>query len=235
MFEILVGRTPFESTRVLPNQDGDGLSSDSTDSVDEKSPIPTEEEYKEYHERTKTGLWYGKYNIPSGEFDSPHCSATKLTSTIVDLEHLLRLMMSPDPEYRINAMQVYHHRALLLPEPQPVVTPQFVRAAATFEEATEHPVPAQKQKRVKKVKSRPATREGRASTPALGESIKQHTNTVEPSPSRAKGHSGGSDGTPKKKAMVIRKSQDDLLQPIHAKHNDDTTRKSPTLLVSERI
>lgn len=49
------------------------------------------------------------------------------------MEDLLRRMICPIPEYRCTAMEAYHHPALLPDAPAAIVTPHFVRAAATHD------------------------------------------------------------------------------------------------------
>ncbi|ORY31808.1 hypothetical protein BCR39DRAFT_80876 [Naematelia encephala] len=129
----------------------------------------TAEEYMIYYERCKRGKWLGEWYISQ------------------DLEHLIRSMVCPDPAYRISAMQAYHHPSLQPTTPNVIITPHFVRAAASFEESDEPPVPnvppaPPKKDQVLdegKKKRRTKTREHqpvRTTTPtALGESIKQHT------------------------------------------------------------
>ncbi|WVQ73507.1 hypothetical protein IAR50_003079 [Cryptococcus sp. DSM 104548] len=152
MFEILIGRTPFEA--------------------DDQEQFSTPEELVVYYERTKVGRWVGDWSMPA------------------DIEVLLRKMINPDPAYRITAMDVYHDESLQPSAPSVIITPHFVRQAANFEE---EPLPAppaevvatarrddekkEKRKSKKKVKLTQASKEAhaRSVTPALGESIKQHT------------------------------------------------------------
>ncbi|RXK36260.1 CAMK/CAMKL protein kinase [Tremella mesenterica] len=149
MFEILIGRTPFEAN--------------------EEEEFFTPEQLIVYYERTKRGVWVGDWSMPS------------------DLEELLRAMINPDPTYRLTAMQAYHHHALQPSSPSIIVTPHFVRMAATFDD---EPLPApskqdittvarhEKSKSVADAKKKRKTKEApRAATPIpLGESIKQHAN-----------------------------------------------------------
>ncbi|ODN74147.1 hypothetical protein L202_07598 [Cryptococcus amylolentus CBS 6039] len=157
MFEILIGRTPFEA--------------------DDQEQFSTPEELVVYYERTKVGRWVGEWDMPP------------------DIEVLLHKMINPDPAYRITAMDAYHDEALQPSAPSVIVTPHFVRQAANFEE---EPLPAppaevvakvkrddekkEKRKSKKKVKPTQASKEAhsRSVTPALGESIKQHTSISKP-------------------------------------------------------
>ncbi|KAK8858890.1 hypothetical protein IAR55_003121 [Kwoniella newhampshirensis] len=168
MFEILIGRTPFEK--------------------EDQEEFTTAEDFMVYYERTRRGQWIGPWEMPA------------------DLEDLLRHMIQPDPTYRYTAMQAYHHSALQPSAPSVIVTPHFVRAAASFElsdEPVPHPpeewnqasstvgggktevVPPEKEKKKKhKVKKDGTSHKEpyyRAATPtALGESIKQHTSGNKP-------------------------------------------------------
>lgn len=179
MFEILTGRTPFEA--------------------DDQELFSTPEELVIYYERTRKGHWVGQWSIPS------------------DIEALLRQMINPDTAYRINAMEAYHHPALQPKAPNVIITPHFVRAAASFD-VEEEPLPnppaqtyfvaedhhiqakgdtekekenEKKEKRKSKRKTKrdqsatshelpPSHLHVRAMTPALGESIKQHTSVSKP-------------------------------------------------------
>lgn len=167
MFEILIGRTPFEA--------------------DDQEQFSTPEEIVIYYERTRKGQWVGQWSIPSG------------------IETLLRQMINPDPVYRVTAMEAYHHPALQPEAPSVIITPHFVRAAASFD--VEEPLPAppaqthaaedhtlakddrekekEKRKSKRKAKRDDATSHEprshfRSTTPALGESIKQHTSVSKP-------------------------------------------------------
>ncbi|WVO18574.1 hypothetical protein L204_106293 [Cryptococcus depauperatus] len=168
MFEILVGRTPFET--------------------DDQEQFSTPEELVVYYERTKRGEWIGEWDIPE------------------DIENLLRRMIHPDPARRISAIDAYQDRCLQSCAPSVIITPQFVRTAATFDEedtstparpdfVDENPAGAvisahmtSKQvaestegRELRKTK-RKTKRTGQSikeaptysTTPALGESIKQH-------------------------------------------------------------
>ncbi|WVQ84397.1 hypothetical protein IAT38_006549 [Cryptococcus sp. DSM 104549] len=165
MFEILIGRTPFEA--------------------DDQEQFSTPEELVIYYERSKRGDWVGEWSMPE------------------DIEGLLRQMINPDPAHRITAMDAYHHQALQPSAPSVIITPHFIRAAASFD-VVDEPVPApeeftqavaaanakqsvgepekdKKRKTKRKVKKDAGqTVSARASTPALGESIKQHTSAAKP-------------------------------------------------------
>lgn len=140
-------------------------------------------------------------------------------------------MINPDPAYRISAMQAYHHPALQPKAPNVIITPHFVRAAASFdvEEEPLPPPPAQtyvvaedhqiqakgdtekekeKEKKEKRKFKRKTKRDQsatshdpppshpplhvRATTPALGESIKQHTSVTKLKRDRTTTDLGGS-------------------------------------------
>ncbi|WWC88336.1 uncharacterized protein L201_003246 [Kwoniella dendrophila CBS 6074] len=168
MFEILIGRTPFEAN--------------------EDEQFQTPEELVIYYERTKRGQWVGEWSMPEG------------------LQNLFQHMINPDPAYRISAMQAYHHPALQPSAPSVIITPHFVRAAASFDEFNEEPIPnppieyaeaveatkastgAVEKKKKRKVKKdgqhhhhhhhhshKDKDHSHKAATQALGESIKQHT------------------------------------------------------------
>lgn len=111
----------------------------------------TEEEYRAYFERSKRGIWLGDWDIPT------------------DLEHLIQHMLRIDPVKRYTAMEAYHHPSLRLTAPDVIITPHFVRAAASFD--APEPVP------VKPKKKAPS---GRSTPLPLGESIKQHTAKASP-------------------------------------------------------
>lgn len=149
-------------------------------------------------------------------------------------------MIQPDPAYRFTAMQSYHHPALQPVAPSVIITPHFVRAAASFDfgEDAAPPVPAaqvndtkdtsktgkndEKKTRKKKKDARVRERDtqaqpARAATPALGESIKQHTIVPRKAAQAGKGKDAGAgaggDGgiesspSPKKQSkLVIKKS-----------------------------
>jgi protein-serine/threonine kinase len=146
------------------------------------------------------------------------------------MEDLLRRMIHPDPAYRISAMQAYHHPALHLEPPSEIITPHFVRAAATFEE--EDPLPnhaaerarqareakdakkadeKKRRRRRKEVEVHVGAQGPRATTPtptALGESIKQHTSIGKPKVSKwDKGVAEENEmPSPSKAKMVIKTS-----------------------------
>lgn len=144
-----------------------------------------------------------------------------LMNMLTDLQNLLRLMICPDPAYRITAMQAYHHPALLPTAPTVIITPHFVRAAASFDYSEETmPPPAkvedgEKNKRKSRNQKKTAKEQPRASTPtALGESIKQHTSVSKPKAEKrdgVKGMKGEMTPSPRKERLVIRKSSDVLL------------------------
>ncbi|WWD18784.1 hypothetical protein CI109_103239 [Kwoniella shandongensis] len=159
MFEILIGRTPFEDEG-------------------EEEQFATPDQLVVYYERSRRGVWIGEWAMPE------------------DLEDLLRHMIHPDPTHRSTAMDAYHHQALQPSAPSVIVTPHFVRAAASFDDS-EEPLPppeeftqalahannatattGDKEKKKKRKVKKDHNREPyhRTATPtALGESIKQHT------------------------------------------------------------
>lgn len=205
-------------------------------------------------------------------------------------------MIQPDPAYRISAMQAYHHPALQAPAPSVIITPHFVRAAATFEPEDE-PLPVlpsernvtvrthqqqvhqhdkqpqqptrqhrkpvepvksvnqvvplkdekenrrqefnqdEKKARRKPEKSRKDQLRSTTPTPALGESIKQHTATShtqqqQATDKRSSGVKGvktrSEDGVDGKNKLVIRKSRDAMLEPRNSADGDqeDITREA---------
>jgi hypothetical protein len=149
-------------------------------------------------------------------------------------------MIQPDPAYRFTAMQSYHHPALQPLAPSVIITPHFVRAAASFDFAEDAapPIPAaqvgetrdtsksgkndEKKTRKKKKDARARERDrdvqaqpARAATPALGESIKQHTSVPRKVAQAGKGKDAGVGGdgriesspSPRKQSkLVIKKS-----------------------------
>nr|XP_018262002.1 CAMK/CAMKL protein kinase [Kwoniella dejecticola CBS 10117]OBR84160.1 CAMK/CAMKL protein kinase [Kwoniella dejecticola CBS 10117] len=164
MFELLMGRTPFEESA--------------------SEEFQTADELAVYYERARRGTWVGEWSIPR------------------DLENLLQYMIYPDPTYRISAMQAYYHAALKPQAPSVLITPEFIRAAASFDGYDRKTVPlptappavyteavaavkaGDEKKKKRKTKKdghhthrdKDTTRHShRATTPALGESIKQHT------------------------------------------------------------
>nr|XP_019013084.1 CAMK/CAMKL protein kinase [Kwoniella pini CBS 10737]OCF51865.1 CAMK/CAMKL protein kinase [Kwoniella pini CBS 10737] len=205
MFEILIGRTPFEEN--------------------EAEQFQTPKELLVYYERSKRGRWVGEWSMPEG------------------LENLLRYMICPDPAYRISAMQAYHHPALQPEAPSVIITPHFVRAAATSEGYENEPIPAppveyteavtaanekKKKRKVKKDghnvhKEKDATRHShRATTPALGESIKQHTSI--PKNYHAKGGDEDKENVDEKERLsklIIRKRESEIKDKDD--ENDDPT------------
>ncbi|ORX37068.1 hypothetical protein BD324DRAFT_424119 [Kockovaella imperatae] len=194
MFEILVGRTPFESEEDI-NED-----------------FLTPEDLVVYYELSRRGEWIGDYTrIPQ------------------DLEHLLRGMICPDPAYRMSAMQAYHHPSLQPRAAEVIITPHFVRAAASYEFTEPMPRAQDKGKETKrKAKKREAgharePQQPRAVTPALGESIRQHTSVP-----RAKAGKGlPADGHTLSPRKVVLKQSREALDVDHVKEQDPTpTRKS---------
>nr|XP_019003885.1 CAMK/CAMKL protein kinase [Kwoniella mangroviensis CBS 8507]OCF67346.1 CAMK/CAMKL protein kinase [Kwoniella mangroviensis CBS 8507] len=203
MFEILIGRTPFEEN--------------------EEEQFATPEALK--------GKWVGKWSMPE------------------DLENLLRHMIQPDPAYRMTAMQAYHHPALQPAPPSVIITPHFVRAAASFDGYDQEPIPVPSEytealaaAKTEKKKKRKTKKEGtthhhhkdkdttrhshRATTPALGESIKQHTSI-----SKATTHNKGDRADDKENVnvdaeralnkLVIRKREEEIKDKED--DNDDPT------------
>jgi hypothetical protein len=135
-------------------------------------------------------------------------------------------MVSPDPAYRITAMQAYHHPALQPVAPSVVITPHFVRAAASFEmDEVMSAIPAshndqaqnaksqgdgrkEKDAEKKRRKKKRETKEpARAATPALGESIKQHTSVPRKAVAKVekvqRGQEESQTPSPKKGSKVI--------------------------------
>lgn len=169
----------------------------------------------------------------------------------VDLQHLIRSMVCPDPAYRITAMQAYHHPALQPAAPAVIITPHFVRAATAVDEE-QPPIPydegkkpagaaAGKQK-TKKSKVRELASGARSATPtALGESIKQHT-SAPPKKTKGKGKGKGKEqeqeqerdgpeSSPTKKAskLVIKHTKELRYSGVGAGakvDQDDPTRES---------
>lgn len=161
-------------------------------------------------------------------------------------------MVCPDPALRITAMQAYHHPALQLPAPTVIITPHFVRAATTFDEDEQPPIPyndqiqvqsdshAQAQAQVqanlpKKKKKVQKTKEPglgpRAATPtALGESIRQHTSNVKPAPvkggGKGKGKEVGGEGSPKKGSKLVIKNTREQRYSDKRAIEEDITRMS---------
>lgn len=140
----------------------------------------------------------------------------------VELVHLIRSMVCPDPARRITAMQAYHHPALQLPAPAVVITPHFVRAATNFDEYEEEnqlpipmpydepstTVPKKKKALTSKSKTKTKDQPSRSATPtALGESIRQHTTTAKPATT------GGGQAGPKVKGMDLGAGEGDAESP----------------------
>lgn len=159
-------------------------------------------------------------------------------------------MICPDPAYRISAMGAYHHPALHVSASSVIITPHFVRAAASFDFSESIPVPStvaatttvtvqtsgnnereggnKKKKHTKRreVGNKDNRPPPRAATPtALGESIKQHTSVP-----RAKNkdlmreNKGFLSPSPTRKAVVV-KGDGLLARPENARDAEDTTRK----------
>jgi hypothetical protein len=157
-------------------------------------------------------------------------------------------MLYPVIKYRLTALQVYHHPALQPEIPSEVVTPHFVREAATYDAPTQPlppiPTPPKQKEKEKAVKRKTKKREDgiRASTPtALGESIRQHTSIGKVQGKRiAVGDAGkenamglvdvvrvgnGETGpSPGKDKAVIRMSKAGMLE-VEAKNEEDPTRE----------
>jgi len=122
-------------------------------------------------------------------------------------------MICPDPAFRITAMQAYHHPALVPSASTVIITPHFVRAAASFDGIDYEPMPSPpanieglKTDKKRRTKRKDAKDQPRASTPtALGESIKQHTSVTRP-----KAIQGERTPSPRKRSMmVIRGTRDE--------------------------
>ncbi|KAL7420476.1 hypothetical protein Q5752_004426 [Cryptotrichosporon argae] len=225
MYEILIGRTPFEAT--------------------EDEVFETPEQLRVYHDRTRRGHWWGPWSMPDV------------------MRHLIKSMVNPNPVDRLTAIQAYHHPALAAETPNVIVTPHFVRAAVEegeFESAAEAvPVPplpshlgrhshshdtaeqaapakTHRAGDAKKRRKRPSgeTR-GRPVTPALGESIKQHTSAAKPKALVPKGDvvTSGVAGvenpaSPARERYVIKKTRDEAeLRPRSrgVREDDDTPTK----------
>jgi len=142
------------------------------------------------------------------------------------MQQLLRAMICPDSAYRISAMQAYHHPALQ-PDADPILTPHFVRAAAEYIPPPPLPqkrtaVSDERNRRAKKKEK--SNKENRAPTPALGESIRQHT-SMPMLRAEVKNDKGKQKqkptASPKKKDIVI-KSNQKLLAEAKGKDEDPT-------------
>jgi protein-serine/threonine kinase len=141
-------------------------------------------------------------------------------------------MVCPDPAYRITAMQAYHHPALQLPAPTVIITPHFVRAATTFDEDEQPPIPyiehqapgalPKKKKKTQKTKE-PGPRS--ATPTALGESIRQHTSTVKPVAVKAKGKGKEREESPKKGSKLVIKNTREQRYSDKRAIEEDITRK----------
>lgn len=146
-------------------------------------------------------------------------------------------MVQPDPAYRISAMQAYHHPALVPAELSVIITPHFVRAAASFDVSDEPmpPTASHVDEAKKDNKKRPTKKENkpqpRAATPtALGESIKQHTSAPRVHAGRV--HKAGEHETmpspTKGGKLVIRQTMtDNMLAEPKGDDEEDPTRMSP--------
>ena len=155
------------------------------------------------------------------------------------MQILLRSMICPDPAYRITAMQAYHHPALQPSAPNVILTPHFVRAAASFDEVEPMPPPHKDGKKSGEAKKRRTKKKDgkenqpRASTPtALGESIKQHTSVSKPKAVKSEGVRGVmEERTPSPKSsgkMVIKKTtrrEEFLGEGREDKESEDPTRE----------
>lgn len=172
-------------------------------------------------------------------------------------------MLYPNPALRISAMQAYHHPALQLSAPTVIITPHFVRAAQTIDD--EEPIPsrpssgrlataaagalkeAKKKRQVKKKESKlglAGSGAGTKGTPALGESIKQHTSMPRlKGAAQGQAQTHGAEGekakswkvegmtpSPKKEQVVIRSQSQARLGDSGDKENSEgaaTTRMLP--------
>ena len=226
MFEVLIGRTPFEQ--------------------DDQEEFTTPEEYAVYYERTRRGTWIGKWAMPEGQFAFHMPALVAMADTgVADLQHLLRAMICPDPAYRMTAMQAYHHPALQPAAPTVIITPHFVRAAASMEFEGDVPgVPkdaeGEGKKEAKKRKGK--KREGgakenqfRAPTPGLGEAIKQHTSETGLRPVKQglgerDGNIGDEERTPSPKKVVVKKSREALR--VSGENEEDPTRVLTSLILN---
>lgn len=128
-------------------------------------------------------------------------------------------------------MQAYHHPALQLPAPTVIITPHFVRAATTFDEDEQPPIPynehtvpgALPKKKKKTQKKEPGPR---AATPtALGESIRQHTSTAKPAAVKGKGKGKEKEESPKKGSKLVIKNTREQRYSDKRAIEEDITRK----------
>lgn len=177
MYEILVGRTPFEAY--------------------EEEEFHTAEKLTEYYQRARAGIWLGHWEVPPGKQ-----SSSMLTT---DLEELLRWMIYPDPRLRATAVDVYHHPSLARAYDSFQETPSIIRQAVNGQyddaeysfrsdraalhdqidarqsreesrELAHLQVEHERRHRLKTVKSDIGQRkERRATAHALGESVRQAT------------------------------------------------------------
>jgi len=146
------------------------------------------------------------------------------------MQQLLRAMICPDPAYRITAMQAYHHPSLQPTDSNVIVTPHFVRAAAQY--VSPPPVPkettaANDERKRRAKKTDKSNKENRAPTPALGESIRQHTSMpmLREEAKKDKGKQKQErTPSPKKKSIVIKSNHKLLAEPPKSK-DDDPTRE----------
>ena len=146
------------------------------------------------------------------------------------MQQLLRAMICPDPAYRISAMQAYHHHSLQPTDSNVVLTPHFVRAAAEYVspppvQANPATVNDERKRRTKKTEK--LNKENRAPTPALGESIRQHTSMpmLRAEAKKDKGkQKQEKTPSPTKKSIVIKSNQKLLAGSTKGK-DDDPTRE----------
>jgi protein-serine/threonine kinase len=148
-------------------------------------------------------------------------------------------MICPDPAYRITAMQAYHHPSLQPTDSNIVLTPHFVRAAAEYISPPLVPdgttaINDERKRRAKKTDK--SNKENRAPTPALGESIRQHTSMpmLRAEAKKDKGkQKEGKIPSPRKKSIVI-KSNQKLLERSVRGQDEDPTRELLRLSPSPR-
>jgi protein-serine/threonine kinase len=156
-------------------------------------------------------------------------------------------------------MQSYHHPALQPVAPSVIITPHFVRAAASFDFAEDAapPIPVsqagetkdtsktvkndEKKTRKKNKDARARERDAqaqpaRAATPALGESIKQHTSAPRKTAQAGKGKDVGAGGdgriesspSPKKQSKLVIKKWHRTEDIENKAIEQDPTRESST-------
>lgn len=233
IYEILIGRTPFEENEEEDFQDPD--------------------QYLIYYERSRQGHWFGEWSMPDGMSNLPSrldCMSPPVYHIdVADLQHLIRSMVCPDPLRRITAMQAYHHPALQPAAPAVIITPHFVRAATNPEDEPlppipyhEHQVPelqVQPKKKIKSKSKKAATAAGdgavrpRSATPtALGESIKQHTSAGKPKRKTGGKGKGKEDAEPieaspeKKGSKLVIKNHREHRYSDNKVEEEDPTRES---------